>query len=119
MAHGIEIRVPFLDSSFIKMALQIRSDIKYQGGGKQLLVEAFNDILPEAIYNRPKMGFTFPFREWMLNNQWIKEQMQLAPKKTGKTYQQFLNGERHWSQVISLLLLQNHQFEKKAALSYA
>ncbi|RYZ61300.1 MAG: asparagine synthase (glutamine-hydrolyzing), partial [Chitinophagaceae bacterium] len=58
MAHGVEIRVPFLDLDFIKLVLQIQSHIKYAGGGKQLLVEAFDTILPNQIYNRPKMGFS-------------------------------------------------------------
>src|SRR5829696_2160431 len=61
MAHGIEIRVPFLDTDFIKLALQISSSIKYEGNGKQLLIDAFSSILPQQIYNRPKMGFAFPF----------------------------------------------------------
>jgi len=119
MAHGIEIRVPFLDTDFIKLALQINSDIKYAGKGKQLLIDAFSDILPQQIYNRPKMGFAFPFKEWLSENDWVKEKIDGANKETLKTYQQFLKGDRHWSQVVTLLLAQNFGVEKKAALSYA
>ncbi|HZH63445.1 MAG TPA: asparagine synthase (glutamine-hydrolyzing) [Flavisolibacter sp.] len=119
MAHGIEIRVPFLDLDFVKFALQIQSEIKYEGGGKRLLVEAFEDILPNAIYNRSKMGFSFPFQEWLAKNEWVKDQMKGTNGEMGKTYTAFLKGERHWSQVMSLVLVQNHQVAKEAALSYA
>lgn len=119
MAHGIEIRVPFLDLDFVKFALQIQSNVKYEGGGKKILIEAFENILPNAIYNRSKMGFSFPFKEWMSKNEWVKEQLQTATGEVGKTYNAFLRGERHWSQVVSLVLIQNHHVAKKGALSYA
>lgn len=119
MAHGIEIRVPFLDAEFIRLALQISSNVKYAGGGKRLLIDAFTDVLPEAIYNRPKMGFAFPFKEWLAANAWVKDEMQAAPKEAQRTYELFLKGRRHWSQVLTLLLAKNHRFEAKAAVSYA
>jgi asparagine synthase (glutamine-hydrolysing) len=118
MAHGIEIRVPFLDSEFIKLALRISSSIKYEGGGKRLLTDAFSDILPEAIYNRPKMGFAFPFKEWLSDNDWVRDQMDGASNETVKTHSLFLKGQRHWSQLLTLLLVKNHTVEK-AAVSYA
>lgn len=119
MAHGVEIRVPFLDADFIRLALQINSDVKYAGGGKQLLIDAFKDILPEAIYNRPKMGFAFPFREWLAGNQWVQAEMQSANKEAQKTYGLFLAGQRHWSQVLTLLLAKNHRLETQPSFSYA
>jgi asparagine synthase (glutamine-hydrolysing) len=119
MTHGIEIRVPFLDLDFVKLALQIQSPVKYAGGGKKLLVEAFENILPNEIYNRSKMGFSFPFKEWLAGNEWVKEELKNANGEANKTYNAFLKGQRHWSQVLSLLLIQNHNVAKKAALSYA
>ncbi|HYO21960.1 MAG TPA: asparagine synthetase B family protein, partial [Flavisolibacter sp.] len=119
MAHGIEIRVPFLDLDFVKLALQIESSVKYAGGGKRLLVEAFEDILPPPVYNRSKMGFSFPFKLWLANNAWVNDQLHNAPGDTKKTYAGFLKGQRHWSQVLSLLLIQQHGVSKKAAVSYA
>ena len=118
MAHGIEIRVPFLDAEFMRMVMQISSDVKYESTGKQLLIDAFSDILPEEIYNRPKMGFAFPFKEWLTNNDWVKEKMVSASKETLKTYHHFLKGQRHWSQLVTLLLAKTHSVEK-AATAYA
>src|SRR5205085_1706960 len=104
MAHGIEIRVPFLDNDFIRLALQIQSPVKYAVPGKQLLIEAFHDILPEAIYNRPKMGFAFPFKEWLGDNAWVNDQMKQVNKEGHKTFAHFQKGQRHWSQVLTLIL---------------
>jgi asparagine synthase (glutamine-hydrolysing) len=119
MAHGIEIRVPFLDLDFVKFALQIQSQIKYEGGGKKILVEAFQDILPREIYNRSKMGFSFPFKEWLANNEWVKDELKGSRSEISKTYDDFLKGHRHWSQVLSLLLIRHHHATKKASFSYA
>lgn len=119
MAHGIEIRVPFLDAEFIRLALQITSRVKYAANGKQLLIDAFKDVLPEAIYNRPKMGFAFPFKEWLAANAWVKDEMQSASREAQNTFGLFLKGQRHWSQVLTLLLAKNHRIETKAAVSYA
>lgn len=118
MAHGLEIRVPFLDADFIKLVLQITSDVKYASTGKQLLIDAFSDILPEGVYNRPKMGFAFPFKEWLSNNEWIKMQVENGGTETKKTYSLFLKEQRHWSQLMTLLLAKQSTFEK-TALSYA
>jgi asparagine synthase (glutamine-hydrolysing) len=68
MWHGLEARVPFLDSNLIKMATKIDSRIKIKNGQKKyLLKEIYKDLLPVDIITRPKMGFTFPFKDWLKN----------------------------------------------------
>jgi asparagine synthase (glutamine-hydrolysing) len=106
MSHGVEIRVPFLDKEFIKLSLQIQSSIK-QGGGfsKQLLIDSFKDILPEPIWNRPKMGFSFPFKEWLAKDELVKESMFSANGETKINYEKFLSSNLHWSQLLTLVLL--------------
>jgi asparagine synthase (glutamine-hydrolysing) len=108
MAHGIEIRIPFLDKEFIDLCLCISSNIKYSGERrKQLLIDAFEDLMPEAVWKRPKMGFTFPFYKWMMNNEYIKEKMTTTGKKNLHSYQQFSSEKIHWSQLMSLMLCQS------------
>lgn len=80
MAHGLELRVPFVDSNFIDTVSTIPAKWRLQFG-KQLLVDAVPE-LPEWVVNRPKQGFRFPFDEWFSDNwqqmpspaspQWIK-----------------------------------------------
>ena len=106
MAHGIEIRVPFLDRDFVNLAQNIQSDIKYSGAfPKQLLIDSFIDELPEPVWNRPKMGFSFPFAEWMGNSEFVKEAMNRTGKQGQDNFKKFSNGQMHWSQLMSLLLL--------------
>lgn len=115
MAHGLEIRVPFLDKEFLQGVMQITSEIKYQGPrGKQLLIDAFGDILPPEIYNRPKMGFAFPFREWMATDNYVKNIMYIS-EKTRSHYKKFTSGHLHWSQLMTMLLIERHDLNLSKA----
>ena len=103
MAHGVEIRVPFLDKEFVKMVLNISSAQKYTGEyGKQLLIDSFSDILPEQIWNRPKMGFTFPFKEWLCNERYNKT---LQGKDVSEYRKKMQSQQMHWSMFFTLHLL--------------
>jgi asparagine synthase (glutamine-hydrolysing) len=65
MAHGLECRQPFLDHHFVEAALAIPAKQKYHAGrGKQILIRAFRDLLPESVVRRPKMGFGVPLDNW-------------------------------------------------------
>lgn len=109
MAHGVEIRVPFLDKEFITLSLQIQTSIKYAGNyRKQLLIDAFKDILPEPIWNRPKMGFSFPFKDWLANDEYVKNIIHSGSDAVKKDYIKFRSGKLHWFQLLSLILLQHH-----------
>lgn len=61
-AHGLEVRVPFLDKEFTRFYLSIPSDMRYVRNGveKYLLRKAFSgyDIIPEEIVWRKKEAFS-------------------------------------------------------------
>ncbi|HMD00893.1 MAG TPA: asparagine synthase-related protein, partial [Ferruginibacter sp.] len=105
MAHGIEIRVPFLDKKFINLSLSIGSKTKYAGRPKQLLIDSFSNELPEQIWNRPKMGFSFPFAQWLAKSEFAKDTMSDGGTAGINNFVRFTKGEMHWSQFMSLLLL--------------
>jgi asparagine synthase (glutamine-hydrolysing) len=63
MASGLELRVPFVDSSLLEAVGSIPSHLRL-AAGKQLLIQALPE-LPEWLVNRPKRGFAFPFEQWM------------------------------------------------------
>jgi asparagine synthase (glutamine-hydrolysing) len=66
MAHGLEVRVPFIDRDIVNYVMGLPGDWKMNGGRpKPLLIDAVADLLPEEIWRRPKMGFTLPFERWM------------------------------------------------------
>ena len=112
MAHGVEIRVPFLDDEVVKLAHGMAPEIKFSGSDpKSLLTEAFRKIMPKEIYDRPKMGFAFPFQEWLQKSSFLADNMSQASAETKKDYQLFMKGKLHWSQMLVLfqLNLQNGQ----------
>jgi asparagine synthase (glutamine-hydrolysing) len=68
MAHGLEIRVPFLDRRLLDRGHALPGEMRLPAGsaGKHLLRTAFADLLRPALTNRPKTGFTLPLAQWML-----------------------------------------------------
>lgn len=67
MAHSLEVRVPFLDHELVEYLTYVPDQVKYPHTPKQLLTESFKDLLPPEVINRPKMGFVFPWENWMRN----------------------------------------------------
>ena len=68
MAHGLEIRLPFLDADFADRALALEPHARAPSRvPKARLVEALGGALPRDIVMRRKRGFTLPFKEWMLH----------------------------------------------------
>ncbi|MCI0750390.1 MAG: asparagine synthase (glutamine-hydrolyzing) [Flammeovirgaceae bacterium] len=65
MANGLEVRVPFLDYEVVNFAFSLPAKYKINGGmRKRLVQDAFRDILPQQLYNRPKKGFEVPLLKW-------------------------------------------------------
>ena len=62
MAHGLEVRCPFLDAKVVELALSIPSRLRL---GKRLLRKAFGDLVPRSILGRPKKGFGVPVAAWL------------------------------------------------------
>ena len=66
MAKALEIRVPFLDHKLVEYVMTLSDHQKFKKGHQKfLLVNAFKDILPLEVVNRPKQGFIMPFDSWM------------------------------------------------------
>ncbi len=87
MAHGLEVRVPFLDHEIAEFAFRLDTPFKINEGiRKRILQDAFRDMLPASLYNRPKKGFEVPLLGWLrkdlnglinddlLSDSFIKEQ---------------------------------------------
>ena len=108
MIHGVEIRVPFLYDDVIRLALRMDPTVKYEGPrAKQFLINTFNDSLPEEIWNRPKMGFSFPFAKWLSGSDFVSGLMKDGSKNARASHKKFLEGKLHWSHMMSLIILRN------------
>ena len=65
MAFGLECRSPFLDLRVVELAVGMPESLKFRGGrGKWILRQAFGELLPDEIWDRPKMGFGVPLEHW-------------------------------------------------------
>ncbi len=65
MAHGLEVRVPFLDYKLVNFIFSLPDDYKINRSiRKRILQDTFRDELPSELYNRPKKGFEVPLLKW-------------------------------------------------------
>jgi asparagine synthase (glutamine-hydrolysing) len=67
MAHGREVRLPFLDRRVAEFALSAPAELLHWGGQrKQLLRDAARGIVPDPIIERrDKIGFEPPQARWL------------------------------------------------------
>jgi asparagine synthase (glutamine-hydrolysing) len=66
MAHGVEVRVPFLDPDLVDLSTRIPLEYKQHGSvSKWILKRAMEPYLPHEIIYRPKTGFGAPMRQWL------------------------------------------------------
>lgn len=64
MAHSVEGRFPFLDHRLIAFAAQLPPQYKLRGlDEKHVLKRAMRDLLPDAIWNRPKRPYRAPIHK--------------------------------------------------------
>jgi len=69
MANSIEGRVPFASPKILFLSSQLKYNHFYRNGQiKWLLKEAFADVIPREIINRPKHGFNVPLDHWFRND---------------------------------------------------
>jgi len=66
MANALEVRTPFLDFELVNFAFSLPDDFKINANiRKRIVQDAFKEILPAQLYNRPKKGFEVPMLKWL------------------------------------------------------
>ena len=66
MYHSLEVRVPFLDKEVFRVASSLADGDKLtRGTTKYILRDAFRDLVDEATFLRPKLGYPVPVRVWL------------------------------------------------------
>jgi asparagine synthase (glutamine-hydrolysing) len=66
MAHGLEVRTPFLDVDVVNFLFTLPDHYKIDASmRKKLLQDAFRNMLPAELYQRPKKGFEVPLLKWL------------------------------------------------------
>jgi asparagine synthase (glutamine-hydrolysing) len=115
MAVSLELRVPFLDHELVEYSLGLpATEKKRYRGTKGLLVEACRDLLPPAVYQRPKAGFALPMQKWMAGPlaPFVEDGLhevvarQLLPKDfVADAHNSFRDGRLHWTRLWSMVVL--------------
>jgi asparagine synthase (glutamine-hydrolysing) len=77
MAHGVEVRMPFMDWRLVTFAFGLPDDSKIGAGyTKRVLRAAMDGLLPDSIRLRTnKIGFTSPLDLWMRGalREWVMD----------------------------------------------
>lgn len=118
MAHALEVRVPFLDHDLVEFVLGVGDVQKFPRSPKKLLVDALGDLLPEEVVQRPKMGFTLPWEQWMKTalRSFCEARLAALGRRSAfqaegvrREWQGFLAGDRRvtWSHLWHLVVLED------------
>ena len=76
MASSLELRTPFVDREVYNLAAEIPADLRISHGTtKYILRKAVEDIVPEHVLHRKKLGFPVPIRFWLKDEMydWAKQ----------------------------------------------
>ena len=61
MSNGLEVRSPFVNQMILESATSIISNYRVGlRGSKKILRDLAKELLPSAVWKRPKRGFNFP-----------------------------------------------------------
>ena len=109
MAHGLEVRCPFLDHELVEFAATIPAGLKRNTtGGKLILKRAVQHLLPMDTLNKPKTGFGLPVAHWfrhelapllkatLLDETSIRRGL-FEPRLLQKMVSEHQEGRRDWS----------------------
>lgn len=66
-AHGLEVRVPYLDNKLLDLAMTIptRYKIGRYGETKMIARRLAQELLPPQVAQQPKKGFSIPLDQWI------------------------------------------------------
>ena len=118
MAHGLELRTPFLDQQLIQYVSSLPAVVRQPRGSlpKHLLRQAFADVIPHNVTKRKKTGFVLPIREWMMgpmrelcehNIQVCVDRLNFPRDSVYSMWNKMLHpdGAAYWSRGLALVAL--------------
>jgi asparagine synthase (glutamine-hydrolysing) len=92
MAHGVEIRVPFLDKELVEFSTTIPPALKMKGTTtKYILKKVAERYLPPDVIYRPKTGFGAPVRDWIVQD--LNPQIQQSFKANSDVNEELFRNE--------------------------
>jgi len=117
MAVSLEARVPLLDHRVVEFSWSLPTTMKAGGGlGKRVLRRVLHRYVPQALVDRPKMGFTMPIRSWLGNELRDWAEALLDPRRLAsdglldvalvrEKWHEHLAGRRDWQRQLWAVLM--------------
>jgi len=117
MAVGLEARVPLLDHEVVALAWRMPTSLKVRNGvGKWILRQVLYRHVPQALIERPKMGFTLPIQSWLrgplkawadalLEAEVLGESGLLNATPIRQCWREHLAGHRNWQHALWNILM--------------
>lgn len=119
MGVSLESRMPFLDHRVVEFAWRLPQDLKLRDGQtKWALRQVLYRHVPQALIERPKMGFGVPIDSWLrgalrpwvealLDESRLRREGYFHPAPIRLKWQQHLSGQRNWQhQLWGVLMFQ-------------
>jgi asparagine synthase (glutamine-hydrolysing) len=129
MSHSLEVRVPYLDTVLMDMALSLPDETKLNldastsgiqntyrtTGAKRILIDVGRSLLPKDFDIQPKRGFAMPFDAWLANplkdvfmealsESTVRQRGWFNVNAVTSMKKKFLEGRLHWSQPWLLMM---------------
>jgi asparagine synthase (glutamine-hydrolysing) len=117
MAVALEARAPLLDHRVVAFSWRLPPDLKLRGrAGKYLLRQVLYRHVPQALMDRPKMGFSIPLGDWLRGplREWAEDFLSerrlcqegfFDPAAIRQKWQEHLDGRRSWQHQLWVILM--------------
>ncbi len=126
MAVGLEVRSPLLDQRLIEFAWSLPNDfLMDEHGGKRILKDILKRHIPQALFDRPKRGFSVPIADWLrgplrtwaedlLSRTTLVQQGIFYPDAVRQVWEQHLcRWRNHTNLLWAILMFQTWWFKSK------
>jgi asparagine synthase (glutamine-hydrolysing) len=117
MGVSLESRVPFLNHQLVEFSATLNSELKiHQGQSKWILRKLLYKYVPQALVERPKMGFGLPLNDWLRSDlkDWagellcgerLSQEGWFHPESIRQKWNEHLSGYYNWENHLWPLLM--------------